>query len=123
MTRRQFLRLTAALPLTVATFAVLCFGAFFIGQNLGAATIGTPYSYDDETVMADRPAVEGSPAALVEAHDCWTGEAPADVEVPGHVVVTVGNDTIYGGPRLVGKALSQIFDGANHGLVVHGFCR
>ena len=76
----------------------------------------------DAQVMAIRPAVEGSPAALVAKHDCWTGEAPAGV-VPGHVVVTVGGVTRLGGERMVSKALAQVFDGTDHGLTVSAFCR
>lgn len=61
---------------------------------------------------------------LIAAHDCWTGSAPADVEIPGHVVVTTpAGDTVYAGARRVGQALEQVFDGAGHGLTVHAFCR
>lgn len=62
---------------------------------------------------------------LVKANGCWTGEAPADMtgKIPGHVVVTVKGETRLGGPRLVGKSLEQIFEGAQHGLYVHAFCR
>jgi hypothetical protein len=38
------------------------------------------------------------------------------------VVLTRRHHVVYGGQRLVGLALEQIFDGKNHGLVVHGFC-
>lgn len=79
----------------------------------------------DEQVMAIRPHAEDSPPALVAAHDCWTGEAPADMAgvLPGHVVVTMNDHTRLGGSVLVGKALKQIFEGVDHGLAVHGFCR
>jgi hypothetical protein len=43
--------------------------------------------------------------------------------LPGHVVVTVDGEVRYAGERMVGKALVQIFDGVEHGLLVHGFCR
>lgn len=63
-------------------------------------------------------------AHLVQRHDCWTGAAPGDVTLPGHVVVTLPDgETVYGGERLVGRALAQVFDGADHGLTVHAFCR
>jgi hypothetical protein len=66
-----------------------------------------------------------SPADLVAANECWTGEAPADMagQVPGHVVVTMDGTARVGGDRLVGKALGQMFDGADHGLTIHAFCR
>lgn len=75
--------------------------------------------------MAIRPSAEGSPSALVAEHGCWAGDAPAEMQgvMPGHVVVTVGGATRLGGERMVGQALEQIFDGADHGLIVHGFCR
>jgi hypothetical protein len=60
---------------------------------------------------------------LIEQHGCWTGEAPADVTIPGHVVVTRDGRVVYGGPRLVGQALGQVFEGEEHGLDVHAFCR
>lgn len=75
--------------------------------------------------MTPKPHAPGSPAALIAAHDCWTGEAPAGVEIPGHVVVTLpGHDApTYGGPRLVGQALDQLFGDVDHGLDVHAFCK
>lgn len=75
----------------------------------------------DEQVMAIRPSVEGSPAALVAEHDCWTGEAPAGA-VAGHVVVTVDNVTRYAGRRMTDRAIEQAVFGVDHGLTVHGFC-
>lgn len=68
-----------------------------------------------------------SPAELlVEERGCWSGEAPADMVgvLPGHVVVSEpGEGPRYAGARMVGLALSQIFEGADHDLTVHGFCR
>ena len=68
----------------------------------------------------------GYVADELAAHDCWTGEAPADMrgEIPGHVVVTVaGSDRPeYRGRHMTSKALKQIFD-ERLGLTVHGFCR
>lgn len=77
--------------------------------------------------LADRthaPA-HGSPAALIEAHDCWTGTPPADMTgvIPGHVVVTINGAHRYAGERMVGKALDQTFGNTNHGLTVVAFCR
>jgi hypothetical protein len=75
--------------------------------------------------QVERPVAEGSPQALLEAHDCWTGEAPADMQgvIPGHVVVSIGAVPEYRGATMVGQAFDQIFDGINHGITVHGFCR
>lgn len=81
----------------------------------------------DEQVMAIRPQVQGSPAALVEKHDCWTGEAPADMvgKVPGHVVIRFeGSDAKLGGGRAVDIALAHIFNEPNPRVAeVYGFCR
>lgn len=73
-----------------------------------------------------KPPAAGSPADLVERHDCWTGAAPADQvgKIPGRVVVvTAAGDVRYGGAGLVDKALEQVFEVVDHGLTVHGFCR
>lgn len=92
--------------------------ASYVGiESTGPAAPGA-----DAAVMEIRPHAEGSPAALVEAHDCWTSRGPVGV-IPGHVVVTRGGVAVYGGVRLTGLALEQAFDGIDHGLTVHGFCR
>src|SRR5688500_5950654 len=61
---------------------------------------------------------------IAEAHDCWTGQAPSDMEgrMPGHVVVTRKGRTVYSTAQ-VGPALEQLFAGSDHGLTVHAFCR
>lgn len=66
-----------------------------------------------------------SPANLIAAHDCWTGEAPPAMagKMPGHVVVSVKGVAKYAGERMVGRAFEQLFDGADHGLRIHAFCR
>lgn len=77
-------------------------------------------------VTDTRPLAAGSPTALVVEHGGWTGDAPAGMAgvVPGHVVVSLPNGrVVYGGGRMVGMALAQIFDGADHGLTVAAFCR
>lgn len=84
-----------------------------------------PHSSKGQTPAALAPT---SPAAaLLEEHDCWTGEAPADMagQVPGHVVVTLpGRDEpTYGGRALTEAALDQVFGEAEHDLTVWGFCR
>lgn len=73
----------------------------------------------------DRPRPVSHVETLIEAHDCWTDEAPGDTRgvSPGHVVVTVDGRTRYAGERMTGKALEQLFGGVDHGLTVHGFCR
>jgi hypothetical protein len=63
---------------------------------------------------------------LVERHGCWSGEAPDDMVgvLPGRVVVSEpGEGPRVAGERMVGLALEQIFEGADHGLTVHAFCR
>lgn len=95
-------------------------GATAAGERLHVAPPAT-----DGQIMDDRPHAEGSPAALMERHNCWTGPAPADMAgtIPGHVIVTVDGETRGAGRRMVGKALSQVFNGVDHGLTVRGFCR
>lgn len=80
------------------------------------------------TAPVERPTAEGSPRALVEAMGdrCWTGAAPADMtgKIPGHVVFQKGfSGARVGGPAMVGKALDQLFNGADNGLTIYAFCR
>jgi hypothetical protein len=77
------------------------------------------------STSADGSPVAVSPATIAAAHDCWSGDAPADMQgiLPGHVVVTIDGRPRYAGERMVGKALEQVFEGADHGLTVHAFCR
>jgi hypothetical protein len=61
---------------------------------------------------------------LIERHGCWTDAQPADVEIPGHVIVTgPGGITRYAGPSMVHRALERVFDGKHPRLEVHAFCR
>lgn len=113
--------LIAAVAKSVVTVSL--FGsAFMVSSTFADASVVIP---EDRGISAEQPVAQGSPADLVAKHDCWTGEAPADMEgvAPGHVIVTKGVSPVYGGPRLVGQALEQIFEGVDHGLTVHGFCR
>ena len=79
----------------------------------------TPPVKTAQPVMTD-PAPTA--ASLVAENDCWTGEGPEGV-IPGHVVITMDGQPTLGGSRMTGKALAQLFDGADHGLTVHAFCR
>lgn len=62
---------------------------------------------------------------LIQKHDCWTGEAPADMrgKVPGHVIISEAGTPRRGGAKAVDQALGQIFEGEDHGLEVYAFCR
>lgn len=77
--------------------------------------------------QVERPLAKGSPGALVAKYNCWTGDAPKDMEgkMPGHVVVFKYEATapVYAGSKMVGLALDQIFNHKDHGLEVVGFCR
>lgn len=60
---------------------------------------------------------------LIERHDCWTGKAPADVDMPGHVIWQHPDGRTVYSARLVGPALDTIFaDGNLPGRAV-AFCR
>lgn len=76
-------------------------------------------------LLAGRPLASGSPAALIAKHDCWSGEAPPDMagRLPSHAIVATGAAPRYVDSGLTGKALDQVFSGADHGLVVYAFCR
>lgn len=106
------------------TLQCMFLAAFVAVIYLGSAPLGWSNPATDAEMMQIRPTAEGSPAALLADNDCWTGEAPANMQgvIPGHVVVTVDGVARVGGERMVGMALGQLFDGADHGLLVHGFC-
>jgi hypothetical protein len=116
--RSAFTRFTNVLPLAAFALAVGLVGAYFGEQVLGQLLFGVPL-WGEESAQVYPP---GSPAALIEEHDCWTDEAPEGV-IPGHVVVSVAGDPQYAGQQMTERALEQVFEGVDHGLVVHAFCR
>jgi hypothetical protein len=77
------------------------------------------------TAEADRPLAPGSPAALIDEHDCWSAKAPPDMtgKLPAHAIVATGPAPHYVDAVLTGQALDQVFSGEDHGLVVYAFCR
>lgn len=93
---------------------------FGVGE-LGVEAVA-PYGVEEEE--GDEHA--GRAARLVERHDCWTGEAPADVEIPGGVVLAeVGQGPRYfSSDAVVGGALDHLFTSPDPEIVaVYGFCR
>lgn len=79
-----------------------------------------------------------SPATLTVSHDgaqraypvsvpahCWTGDAPKDVVIPGHVWATIpGGKTGIFGAHWTGIALDDLArTHKTFGLTVMGFCR
>ena len=117
--------------MTVREFATRQLWGLVVTCLLGVALVAGGLIWTGSTAQSlpSSPASDPAPSRaqeLVEDHGCWTGPAPADMrfEVPGHVVVTTrAGRTVYGGPRLVSKALDQQFAHQRHGLVIHGFCR
>lgn len=98
-----------------------------MSQTVASPIDATPVA-PNQSVMDGRDNAEGSPADLMDRHDCWNGEAPADMQdvIPGHVVIRYDGDVAatYRGERAVGDALEFIFDDADNGVVeVVGFCR
>lgn len=82
---------------------------------------------DTSQPASTNPRSTGSAAALIELHDCWSGDAPADMrhKVPRHAVVTRPGSAQpeYVGGRTVDRALAHVFAGKRPDLTVHGFCR
>jgi hypothetical protein len=80
-----------------------------------------------EGPVSGPPAPTGSAEWWIDRHDCWTDEAPPDMQgrVPGHAVVTWPGDDepSYGGRLVVQAALAHVFEGKHPDLVVHAFCR
>jgi hypothetical protein len=95
----------------------------------GLATGGAIWGGEDARYVPPSSAEVSSVSPsqrLLDAHDCWTRQAPADMrnKVPGHVVVTKRTGQIvYGGPRLVTRAIDQQLADKPYGLTIWGFCR
>lgn len=107
-----------ALAKSVVAFALVAIGFVTMAHAANVQAL------DSESGAADgKPLAVGSPAQILDTNDCWTGSAPADVKTPGHVVFRTDGDARLGGPKAVGQALEQIFDGVDHGMTVYGFCR
>lgn len=105
--------------LVKAVLAMIVVGAAFIFMANNTA------SQVQENRVEDGPTY---PEQIAAKHNCWMGEAPADVEVPGHVVVRYEGDVAarYLGPKAVADALNYLFDDTkdNHGVAeVYAFCR
>ena len=117
--------------MTVREFAQRQLWGLVVTCLLGAALVAGGLLWTGSTAQSLPSSPASEPTAsraeqLVEVHGCWTGPAPSDMryEVPGHVVVTTrAGRTVYGGPRLVRKALDQVFAHTRNGLVIHAFCR
>lgn len=77
--------------------------------SVGATPVDRPNPPATSTVERDR---------LLDRHDCWTGQGPADT-IPGHAVVTPeGSNMPTLAPAADGFAIWQ--DDAPG--VLHGFC-
>lgn len=93
-----------------------------------AAAIGRVLGDEPAVVASGVPGVAQRATTLMVEHDLRAGEAPYDVELPGHVVVTPERGdrmvTRYGGARLIARALGHVFGEPDPRIfVVHGFCR
>lgn len=103
-----------------------CFALALIVAPLFIDQTMTFEPHDEEAGAATAAPTPSRIDRLFESGECWTGEAPADVEFPGHVVLrkTDADQPAYLGPKWVGRALEQIFEGKDHGIYqINGFCR
>jgi len=118
-TLRDLLERAVVKTLVLLSLALAWMGVTQITQDYpGRAT--------DAQVEVSRPAAPGSPRALIEQHDCWTGTAPIDMagRIPGHAVVTIGTGApAYVGTNGVGPALEHVFEKRHPDITVHAFCR
>lgn len=77
--------------------------------------------------IRESPVQRPTAAQLIAEHQCWTMRdgAPADVDLPGGVVVRVDDgDPEYSTNALViGAALDAALDGAENGVEAIAFCR
>ena len=102
---------------------------FAVGFAVTAAAVlivlrDSPATLDPALSPTSAPPPAASPVEdLIAAHGCWVEASGAEEAVPGHVVATLADQRlVYGGARLTGQALEQVFDGVEHGLTVHAFC-
>lgn len=107
--------LPTALNLLLAT-------SFALAWAIPAMTAELPTVNEHRITTPDAPSAADQ---LVARHDCWTGQAPADVSVPGHAVVSWPGAAgpTYGGRRAAAFALEHVFGTEHRGMVVYGFCR
>lgn len=83
----------------------------------------------DETRPGEaRPLAAGSPSAVMaeaeaEGVECWQGEAPDDVDVPGSVVWQYVDGRTVRSARLVQPALEKLFGAGNLPGRPVAFCR
>ena len=106
----------------VIAVAGLTFGAVLVLAVVDQADQVVPAR--DDLGVVDVRAVRAE--LLVDRHDCWTGEAPADMrgKIPcGVVAARPGHPVELLRGRWVGRALDQVFEGVPHGLRVYAFCR
>lgn len=127
MTRKPVTIKSVAIKAAVKTIVAFCLAASALMLVSIEASTNAPGTVIPGATDGNygRPNAEGSPIDLVEKNKCWTGEAPAGVTVPGHVVARLEGESlskVYGA-KVVGQALEQIFEGKDHGITVHGFCR
>lgn len=118
---RQMLRRN----LTVLAVSCAMFALGYAAMSLYTSAVDPVREQASE--VAETSDSAGQVRQLVQRFDCWNGEAPADMagEFPGHVIVTEAGalNPVRGGAALVSRAFEQVFDGVDHGLRIHAFCR
>lgn len=95
----------------------------FVLAALGAPSENTTDTAQTAKPQTSKPLTVGSPEWLYSENACWRGEEPPLADVPGHVIARRNGDWAYGGTRLTGMALDQLFGDTDHGLAVYAFCR
>lgn len=97
---------------------------------LTALIAGIAYAWPAPTHDPNAIRQQSGNTVLYDHKDtCWTGQAPADVDVPGHVVIRIDNPRIhgerwfYGGKSFVKTALIDVFQTDILNVHVAAFCR
>ena len=104
-----------ALRNAVASFLIIG-GALMFLHYYEPTMQASPSEEGTFTMTPDTTKVE----RLIKKYDCYTDEAPNPNVIPSKAIVT----TKEGKVRVESshRALSQLFEGVNHGLTVHAFC-
>ena len=103
-----------------------------VALALAIAAVGATILATQRTDATPAPTAPTTAERLMATHDCWAGQAPADMAgvLPGAVVLQYGTHgaRYTADPADVGAALDRVFapvapDVSHPALRVYGFCR
>jgi hypothetical protein len=132
--RRHLLTRTRAVVVSFTLFAAAYVGGLAAtGSTHGVGDMDMVPPEQGAVAITDEQRAAERVGRLFDRHECWDGVAPADVEIPGGVVMTRdgGSPRFYGSDHALTIAFEQVLGAVrgdrivtvDHGVTVHGFCR